>query len=105
MRNLSVFLLVLVLATGAPAAACDMDGLRGFSHYGGTGGYAGAAGYAEQALQDAAREQAMADARAVFMRQYGLGETPASSNAMTPDPNAAAAAPVADAPPLDDLTR
>lgn len=103
MRNLSVF--VLALAIGAPAAACDMDGLPGFSHYGGTGGYAGAAGYAEQALQDAAREQAMADARAVFIRQYGLGEAPASSDAVTPDSNAAAADPVPNAPPMDDLTR
>lgn len=87
-----------LLTFAAPAAACDFDSFPGFSHFGG--------GYSSQTEIDAQREQAMASARASFIRQYGLGDAPAATDAGTPDPNAGAA-PVAvpDTPPPEDLAR
>ncbi|WP_416907592.1 MAG: hypothetical protein ACMVO5_11255 [Polymorphobacter sp.] len=86
-------LLITLLIAAAPAAACDLDYLPGFAGHSYTVGMD-----AEEAAR--AKEMAMANARAAFIKQYGLADpepAPAAQAATTEVAEAAPAAPVASA--------
>lgn len=83
-------LLITLLIAAAPAAACDLDYLPGFAGHSYTVGMD-----AEEAAR--AKEQAMANARAAFIKQYGLADPEPAPAAPTEVAEAAPAAPVASA--------
>jgi hypothetical protein len=59
-----------LMASGAPVLACDLDYLPDFA------GHSYRVGMDPEEAQRA-REEAMANARAAFIRQYGLNQAPA----------------------------
>jgi hypothetical protein len=66
-----------LMASGTPALACDLDYLPDFA------GHSYRAGMDPEEAQRA-REEAMANARAAFIRQYGLNQTPSQAADTTP---------------------
>ena len=82
-------LMIAGVVTAGPAMACDLDYLPDFA------GHSYRVGMdPEEAAR--AREEAMANARAAFIRQYGLSQSvqaPAAAPTNVADASAAAAAP------------
>ena len=87
--RLVVGLMMAAVVTAGPAMACDLDYLPDFA------GHSYRVGMdPEEAAR--AREEAMASARAAFIRQYGLAQTaqaPATPSTNVADASATAAAP------------
>ncbi|WP_439534288.1 hypothetical protein [Polymorphobacter sp.] len=70
--RIAASLIVATMVSGAPALACDLDYLPDFA------GHSYRVGMdPEEAAR--AREEAMANARAAFIRQYGLNQTAATT--------------------------
>jgi hypothetical protein len=98
MRNL---LIIATIFAASPAVACDLDYLPGFA------GHSYVVGMdAEEAAR--AKEQAMANARAAFIKQYGLADAeaaPAAAPTEVADAAPAASVPSASMPAAYALDR
>jgi hypothetical protein len=70
--RIAAIILAVAIASSAPVAACDLDYLPDFA------GHSYRVGMDPEEVQRA-REEAMANARAAFIRQYGLNQTAAAT--------------------------
>lgn len=70
--RIAAIIFAAAIVSGAPVAACDLDYLPDFA------GHSYRVGMDPEEVQRA-REEAMANARAAFIRQYGLNQTAAAT--------------------------